>query len=323
MMRRVGIVAILSVGLLIAVAPTTVANDQPNPASEPEIQTEASAQAEGPPSQYRLQTEDVLRITVWGEPNLTAEHMVDPQGNINMSLLGQVHVEGLTHNELIERLKEGLSEYLVDPKVQVTLGRFRSPKVHVLGQVHRPGLHEIKLGDKVMEAIAQAGSFTEAAYLEKATLTRKGSEEPISLNLRKLFYDNDMSKNLELKDGDTIYIPKDTTNKYYVLGQVLRPGMYRLEEDVTVIDAITNAGGPTPRGILKGTVVIRGDLKDAQRIKVDVGKLIKKADLKQNIKLEPGDVVYVPETSKPDWSKIAGVVSAVVNSAYLFRIIGL
>ncbi len=170
----------------------TVADDQPNPASEPEIQTEAPAQVEEPHAQYRLQTEDVLRITVWGEPNLTAEHMVDPQGNINMSLLGQVHVEGLTHNELIGRLKEGLSEYLVDPKVQVTLGRFRSPKVHVLGQVHRPGLHEIKLGDKVMEAIAQAGSFTEAAYLEKATLTRKGSEEPISLNLRKLFYDTTM-----------------------------------------------------------------------------------------------------------------------------------
>lgn len=322
-MERIRVMIILPLALFAVALGACAADDQPDLSAEPEIQAEPSEQMEAPPAQYKLQAEDVLRVSVWGEPNITGEHMVDPQGNINMPLLGQLHIEGLTHKELIDKIKGGLSKYLVDPKVQVTLVRFSKPKVHVLGQVHRPGVHEVKLGDKVMEAIARAGSFTEAAHLEEATLSRKDSEEPIPLDLRKLFYEGDMSKNLELQDGDTIYIPEDTTNKYYVLGQILRPGLYRLKENVTVMDAISNAGGPTPRGILKGTVVIRGDLKDSQRIKVDIGKLIKKADLKQNIELEPGDVVYVPETSRPDWGKISGVVSAVVNSAYLFRMIGL
>jgi hypothetical protein len=73
-------------------------------------------------------------------------------------------------------------------------------------------------------------------------------------------------------------------------------------------------------------VVIRGGIdpsKPSERIKLDLGKFIGKADLTQNIKLEPGDVVYVPETTKPDWSKVSQIISALFNSSYLFRMLGL
>jgi polysaccharide export outer membrane protein len=81
------------------------------------------------------------------------------------------------------------------------------------------------------------------------------------------------------------------------------------------------AGGPTERGAIKGTCIIRGtDQKNSQRIKVNIDKLIKSGDLSQNVMLQPGDVVYVPETSKPDWSKISSIVGAIVNSSYLLRI---
>ncbi len=132
-----------------------------------------------------------------------------------------------------------------------------------------------------------------------------------------------MSQNLVLEDGDTIYLPEDTTNKYFVLGEVLRPTVYRLKTDVTLIDAISMAGGPTQRASLKSTYVIRGDPENPERIKVDVGKLLKSGDLSQNVEIEPGDVVYVPETSKPDWNKVASVISVIVNSSYLARIWGL
>lgn len=277
-------------------------------------------QSGSPPAEYKIQSEDAMKIAIWGEPDLSAEQVVDPKGYINIPLLGQIYVEGLTQNEFIDKLKEGLATYLVEPKVQITMVQFRKNKVYVLGQVNKPGFYEFKMGDRVMEAIAQAGSFTELAYLEGATLTHKGSDQAIPLDMHKLFFGKDMSQNLVLENGDTIYVPEDTKNKYYVLGEVMRPGMYRLKEDITVVDAVSVAGGPKERGSLKGASIIRRqDQKKAQRIKVNIDKLIKSADITQNIVLQPGDVVYVPETSNPDWQKIGTIVSSIVNTAYLFR----
>ena len=319
-MRRVG-VSVLAFLLLFVVCIAGVAQDKPAqiPAAPP---TTEPAGPQVPPPEYKLQPEDVMRMSVWGEPDLTAEVTVDPKGYVNIPLIGQVQVEGLTQKDLTDEIAKGLSKYLVEPKVQITMTRFRMPKVYVLGQVGRPGLHEIKFGDRVMEVIALAGSFTDAAYLEGATLTH-ASNESVPLNLRMLFYGGDMSRNLILADGDTIYIPEDTQNWYYVLGAVMRPGRYRLKENISVMDAISEAAGPTQRGNLRGTRIARGNLNNPQQIKVDVSKLIKSADLTQNLKLQPGDVVYVPETSKPDWSKIGGLISTIVNSSYLLRSWGL
>lgn len=315
---------VLAVSLLLAACLTSCAEDQPGQETAAPVEPPATAPViSGPPVEYKIQPDDAFRMTVWGEPNLAVEQVVDPQGYVSIPLVGTILAIDLTQQQLIDKITESLSYYLVEPKVQIAMIRFQVPRVHVLGQVNRPGLHEMKIGDRVMEAIAKAGSFTDLAYLEGATMTHRDSEERIPLDLQALFYDGDMTKNMEIADGDTIYIPEDIKNRYYVLGEVLRPGMYRLKEEITVLDALSTAGGPNPRGSLKGTSIIRGDTSNPERIELDVTKLLKKADLSQNVKLEPGDVVYVPETSRPDWNKIASVVSAIVNTSYLFRIWGL
>ena len=298
---------------------TSLAEAEPVPAPPPA----APALAVTPPEDYRIQKEDVLRITVLGEPEMASEQIVDPKGSINLSLLGSVYTEGLTRKQLTDKLVVGLSKYFVDPKIQMSLVQFRRPKVYVVGRVNRPGSYDFRPGDRVMETIAQAGSFPETAYLEGATLTHKDSKESIPLNLRKLFYEGDMSQNVVLQDGDTIYIPEDVTNRYFVLGEVYRPGKYDLKDKVSIIDAISIAGGVTERGNARTTFIIRGDPKSPQRIKVDVTKFLKSADLTQNVALLPGDVIYVPGSSKPDWGKISGMLGVIVNTSYLARMWGL
>lgn len=321
-MKRIAVVVLLML-LLAALCPIgSMAQDQSAPVQNPPSVTEP-AKVEALPAGYKLQSDDVIRIGVWGEPNLTLEQVVDQKGYINMPLLGQIYAQGLTQQDLIDKLKEGLKKYLVDPKVQIIIVQSRKPKVFVLGQVNRPGLVEFKEGDRVMEAIAQAGSFTNSAYLDGATLTHKGSDQAVPLGLKELFQNGDMSKNIAVLDGDTIYIPEDNTNKYFVLGEVVRQGMYQLKDNVTVVDAVSQAGGPNPRGKLDGTIIVRGDMKNPERIKVNIGKMIKSGDLSQNVVLKAGDIIYIPETSKPDWSKISSVISAIVNSSYLIRLWGL
>lgn len=319
-MKKRTVVLIMAAILLLAVCiGQGFAEGQDTPPAIPA--DNAAPQSNVPSAEYKYHAEDVMKIIIWGEPNLSTEQMVDPKGYINMPLLGQIYAEGLTQNELVDKLKESLTKYLVEPKIQISMIQFQKNRVYVLGQVYRPGVYEFKTGERVMEAIAQAGSYTEMAYLEGATLTHKGSNTPIPLDLHKLFYNNDMSQNLTLMDGDTINILEDTKNKYYVLGEVVRPSMYKLKENINVVDAISIAGGPTERGAIKGTCIIRGaGQKDAQRIIVNMDKLLKSGDLSQNIILQAGDVVYVPETSKPDWQKISSIVSSIVNTSYLFRI---
>ena len=190
----------------------------------------------------------------------------------------------------------------------------------MLGAVNRPGEVTFKDGDTIMDAIAQAGSYQENAWLEKSTLIRKGSETSIPIDLRKLFNFADLSQNYELQKGDTIYIPPATyANQIYVLGYVGRPGIYPLKENTTALAAITLAGGPNERGAIRGTVVVRGDPAKPQKVKCDLAKLVDKGDLSQDVVLQPGDVVYVPQTSKPDWGKVSQVLSTIINIGYVRR----
>jgi len=283
----------------------------------------AAAEVGDIPKGYKLQKEDIIYIVLWGDQTITNKYAVDPEGNIQVPLIPDpVHVEGLTQSEVVQVLKEKLKRYYQDPQIQVVVIEFHRRLASVLGQVMRPGVHEIKDGDHVMELIAQAGSFTQMADLKMATITRRGSNQAEPLDLYALFYQGDMSKNVEVKPGDVIYIPEATTNRFFVLGEVYRPGQYQFKENMTIMDAISNASGPTQRASLKKVTIIRGDPNKPERIEIDMNKVLKEGDLSGVVALKPGDVVYVPETSKPDWNKLSAVVSSLVNTTYLFRILG-
>jgi polysaccharide export outer membrane protein len=306
--------AIALICILSSFGLSAVAQNVPGPVAPASATSQTAAAV---PPEYHLLPEDNINVLVRNEPDFSAEQVVDPMGNINMPQIGLIHVEGLTQRDLADMIRAKLTKWIIDPKIQITLSNLRKPKVYVLGQVLKPGMYEFKTGDRVMEAIALAGSHTETAALDQAKITHSSSSVPIPLNLKRVFHDADMTDNMLLQDGDTIYIPEDTISKYFVLGQVVHPSTYRLTDKVTVMEALTMAGGPTARASLKNTFIIRGDPKKPQRIRVDLDKLTKKADLTQNIVLQPGDVVWVDETSKPDWPKIAGILSTFVNSLYI------
>jgi len=274
-------------------------------------------------SDYRLAEEDVLRMDVWGEPQLTNMQMqITPGGMINVPYIGEMKAAGLTQFDLTTNIAKAFvdKQILIDPSIQITLLTMHRPTVRVWGAVQRPGEIYFKEGDKLMDAVAGAGSYiSDTAWLEKATLTRKESKQPINIDLKKMV-DGDLSQNFELQKGDTIYIPtEDYENKFYVMGQVMRPGIYDLKDNTTVLSAVNLAGGPTERGVLRSTVIVRGDPKNPQRVDCDLTRLLDKADLTQDVILQPGDVVMVPESKKPNWNKISQVLNSLLSLSYLRR----
>jgi polysaccharide biosynthesis/export protein len=269
---------------------------------------------------YTIAAEDILVMNVWGEPQLSQIRLVvGPDGNVTVPVVGPVKAEGLTPEQLASKIAEGLilKKWLKSPQVQILLQEIHKPTVSVLGSVNRPGSFEFKDGDTVTHAIASAGSYLDTAGLAKSTITHKDGQVD-HVDLYKLYFKGDLTQNIPLRKGDTIYIPEDTLRRIYVMGEVQKPGMYQLKENMTALSAINLAGGPIPeRGKLKATVVVRGDPNNPERVKVDISKMISTGDLRQDVALQPGDVVYVPKTSKISIQDVGGILSILGN----FRIL--
>lgn len=277
---------------------------------------------------YRIQRDDVLQITVVEDPTLSRETVVAQDGTINLPVVGTITVRGMTTGELAERIRTALIEaqYLRDPHVSISLKVINRPRVAVLGMVQRPGSYEFKEGETIMHAISMAGSFDpDRARLQDAILRRKrpdGTEETIPLDLEKLFFKGDLSQNYRLEPDDVIFIPEDVVNRVYVLGKVVRPGLYPWKSSTTVLEAINRAGGQHEKGTLSRVYIIRPNPNapdKPQRIEVNLLKLIDKGDTSQDIALQPGDTVYVPEVKKPDWNQIYSIVATFALTRNLIR----
>ncbi|MCX7925630.1 MAG: polysaccharide biosynthesis/export family protein [Fimbriimonadales bacterium] len=262
---------------------------------------------------YRLQPEDVIRIQVVGEPELSAPQLtVSRDGKISVPIIGEVQAGGLTTSELEQLIGRRYREMdiLREPRISVTILQFHRPRVSVLGFVQRPGAYEFKEGDRVLDALSQGGGvIPERARLEGAWMQRLDGTK-ISLNLHRLLYEGDLTQNILLQDGDTIYVPEETQNRYFVGGQVKRPGLYTWRPGLTVLDALSQAAWETERARLSQTFVVRKKPDGSEeRIRVDLVRLLNKGDMSQDIPLQPGDVVYVSETNTPNFDQVYRILS--------------
>lgn len=237
--------------------------------------------------EYRVGEGDVLKITVYGHDDLSTVERVSGEGMIRFPLLGQVSVKGLNISEVSERIAKGLSEgYIVNPQVRVFVEEFRSQKAIIMGEIAKPGLYELKGRITFLELVSLAGGLDEDAG-DAATIKRKsakGNEQIISLDLKKLIEEGNTSLDVEIMDGDSIYIAK--SGMIYVTGEVNKPAAYKYTDGTTVLKAITMAGGFTDKAAEGRVKIIR---------KSDgVEKVINKVNMDE--KVLPEDVIVVPES---------------------------
>lgn len=263
--------------------------------------------------EYRIGPEDQLKIFVDRHQELTTSMPVGPDGYISFPLLGNIKVSGFTRDELKNEITKRLSIYLKKPVVSIVIEEYNSYKVAVLGEVENPGLYVLRSDPSVMHAMSMAGGPKESASLDEAYLKKAGSEKLIRLNLYELLVKGDMSKDVTLSPGDIIYVPQGTKNQIYVLGEVNNPGVYRMKEGITIVEAIGQAGSETDKAKLQRTSVIRKTKNDVDPdvYIVDVMKILREGKMKYNLKLQPGDIVYVPKSVKPQWDRILPMLNTI------------
>lgn len=243
---------------------------------------------------------DTLRITVPGEPALSQQVVVNDQGKITLPHVGEVEVRGLSTGQIGDKLVKALSKYLKQPAVIVELASAARAQALVYGQVRQPGPIDLKEGDRLLDVLARAGGLLPNADKGKATVMRQGSAQPLTLDLEAI-YKGDLTKNLELKDGDTLFVPERELGTIKVMGEVNNnPTELGFREEITLAEAISFAGSFKPTADKQRVRIIHKDLKE-QEVNLEDPLAI------QSTKLKPGDVVFVPNNEDSKFTILGGV----------------
>lgn len=258
---------------------------------------------------YRFGSGDVLSLQVIGRPEISGNHVVGPDGRITVPVAGAVKVADLSREEAAQAVRRSLERYYVNPSVIFRVEQYTSNRVTVLGRVQVPGQLAFDHSPTLLEALAKAGSLP--VIDKQATLTRcaifRGRDKIIWVDLKRLINGGETAYNVRLAKGDLVYIPDSSDTMVYVLGAVHRPGAYRLTPDMSVMDALSQAGGPNEDGSSGSIGIYRPSRKLTERIAL---KELMTSERRVNFGLEEGDVIFVPKTGMADFGYISRQLAA-------------
>lgn len=264
---------------------------------------------------YRIGPGDEIHVLVFGEDDLTRTVPVASDGSVWLPLIGRVAVEGLTIREAEARIHDLYEkDYLKHPQVEVRMKAYRAQSVQLLGAVARPNIYELTGPAQVLDILGRGGGVAERAgrYLliiraedpTQAMAPQKEIEghspagravrsqtKPIRVDLQALLK-GDLSHNLPVRGGDVLFVPR--AEEVYLLGEVQRPGALSFSEDLTLLQAITKAGGFSKVAQEKKVEVIRVEAGEQVKREFNVKRIA--AGKEKDFLLKPEDLIVVPES---------------------------
>lgn len=237
---------------------------------------------------YPLGAGDTLRIQVFQNPDLTIETRVSERGSITYPLIGAVELGGLSVAAAEKKIADALQSggFIQKPQVNITLVQIRGNQVSVLGQVARPGRFPLEtVNTRLSDMLANAGGATPTGDdIVILTGVRNGQPFRKEIDIPQLFLASNTADNVLLQGGDTIYVHRAPV--FYIYGEVQRPGSYRIERAMTVMQALAQGGGPNARGSERRLRLHR---------KADNGS-VQQLEPQLTDPVLPNDVLYVKES---------------------------
>lgn len=241
---------------------------------------------------YVLGPGDELWINVWGQVDTKLVRRIDRNGKIFLPKVGDLRVWGLTFAQAEQLIRDQLSRYFKGFETSITMGRLRTIRVHVVGEVERPGAYMLSSLSTLSNALFAAGGPTKLGSLREIWL-RRNHQVVGSVDLYDFFLRGDRSRDFRLESGDTVFVPP-IGNVVAVGGAVKRPAIYEIRGEVRLADVLEMAGGVTPRGYLRRVQVVRSQPSAEREVSdVDVTAWLLRQDPGGNPRLENGDFVLV------------------------------
>lgn len=287
---------------------------------------------------YRIGPQDVLRVFVWGNPDLTpvatsvtadsigttpAGRLVYSNGDIYFPLVGNIKAAGLTLDEFRTKLTGALSKYIKDPQVELDVAAYRSQKVLVSGAVKNPGM--VSLTDQpllLIDAIARSGGVTENADLYDVVLTR--GKNSVRLNLDRLYFNGDLTANVLLQNGDVVSVPDRSGRKVYVLGEVgnaagsTQGRSYIMRRGgMSLTEVLSDAGGPNPFTSAANQIYLMRMSPQGKPIIYQLDAREPQALLlADKFPVQPRDLIFVNPTGPTMIGRFIGQFLPIISSTY-------
>lgn len=275
---------------------------------------------------YVLGIGDTIQLTAVNVPEFSGQQQVGTDGSILLPVVGRVGIAGMSVPEAETAIASRLSRELRRPRILITVLKSRPLRVGIAGEIKQPGFYTLSAADAIQspsiaQAIQQAGGVTLSANLQRIEIRRRDREkgvQKIVVNLSDIAQTGDLSQNLALRDGDSIFIPTAdsidlaamgqladsnlaTTGQAInvaLVGEVSRPGAYKIEASKdggsrpTLTQAIQQAGGITTDADLRQVQVRRLTRSGKpQLITLNLWQLLQEGDLSQDLLLQPGDTI--------------------------------
>jgi len=237
---------------------------------------------------YLLGPGDIIKINVFKNPDLSIDARVSESGTISYPLVGSVAVGGITpsaaEHKIAQMLKDG--GFVLDPQVNILLTQALGNLVSVIGEVNTPGRYSTEAaGGHLSGMLAAAGGISATGGdVVIVTGTRGGKPFRREIDIVKMSLSGNTTDDIDLSGGDTVFVNR--APMFYIYGQVQKPGQFRLERGMTVMQALATGGGVTGKGTSRGIVRHRRDA---------TGK-VKEEGVSLDDDVRDQDVIYVKES---------------------------
>jgi len=248
---------------------------------------------------YRLGPGDRFAFLVRGREDISREEIiVAPDGEVALPRVGIMNVKGRTLRELTDEFTKALTVYYEKPEVTLVMKAYNNNRVFVLGRVANPGAVSFQGPATLLEALSLAGGLPAdqaKSFLSRCMIVR-GKDLVMWIDLKQLLEQGNMNLNARLQNGDVIFIPQSEDQLAYVLGEVKTPGVVPLRSELTLLDAVMNAGGPTKGANLRDIFLVRQVDGKGVVERINFKELVGRANFSKNYALRDGDLIYVPDT---------------------------
>jgi polysaccharide export outer membrane protein len=230
---------------------------------------------------------DYLKISVYGNPDLTLETKISEVGNITFPLIGVISLQGLTTSKAETKISDLLREggFVKKAQVNIIVTTLQSQQVSILGQVLKPGRYPMDGKRSITDMLAVAGGIApDGGETVTVIRTQNGKSAKRTIDILEMIHSGNLAENYDLEPNDLVYVERYP--RFYIYGEVQRPGVYRLEKAMTVVQALSSGGGITLRGTERNIKIKRRDAAGVLQI------ITTKAD----DLVQSDDVVYVRES---------------------------